>query len=134
MEIQSPEDLKKLYWDGTQNKIIRYYYYSQRGLDLFNAFRYVFMLIFAIYLALKLQNPLWLVVMFAVSLPLLIGLGWLAVHKVSKVVDWLSIEFATHWGRYTYTLQEDQNGLLRRILRNMLLVMRLTRKKNDKNT
>lgn len=110
------EDLKKKYWDGKHNELIRYYYYSQRGLALFNEFRYVFMVIFGIYLALKLSNPLWLVAMFAVSLPLLIGIGWLAVHKISKVVDWLNVEFATHWGRYTYTLQENQNKILQEIL------------------
>jgi hypothetical protein len=112
-------DLKKRYWDGKQNQLIRYYYYSQRGLALFNEFRYVFMVIFGVYLAMKLTNPVWLVVMFAVSLPLLIGVGWLAVHKVSKVVDWLNVEFATHWGRYTFTLQELQNKLLEDILKEL---------------
>lgn len=109
------EDLKEKYWDGNANKIIRYYYYSQRGLALFNEFRYVFMLIFGVYITLKLQNPLWLVGMFLISIPILIGVGWVAVHHVSKVVDWLSIEFSTHWGRYTYDLQEQQNRILTEI-------------------
>ncbi len=101
------EQLKNKYWDGTTNKIIRYYFYSQRGLDLFNQFRYLFMVIFGIYLLFKFNNPLYLVGMFIISLPILILLGYVSVHYVGKVLDWLSVEFSTHFSRYQYTLLEQ---------------------------
>lgn len=63
----------------------------------------------------KLTNPLWLVGMFLISSPILIVIGYIAVHRISKVVDWLNIEYSTHWGRYGFTLQEDQNKYLREI-------------------
>lgn len=110
------DDLKKKYWDGNGNKVIRYYFYSQRGLALFNEFRYLFMLIFGIYITMKLTNPFWLVGMFTVSVPLLCVVGYVSVHHVSKVMDWLSIEFSTYWGRRSYTLLEDQVKHLKEIV------------------
>lgn len=106
MEILKAMD-KENYWNGTQNRIIRYYFYSQRGLGLFNEFRYIFMLIFGIYITFKLTNPLWLFGMFAVSLPALIFVGFISVHYVGKVVDFLNVQFSTHWTRYQFQLQED---------------------------
>jgi hypothetical protein len=96
------------HWDGTKNKIVRYYFYSQRGLALFNEFRYLFMLLFGIYVLLKLQNPIWLLVMFLTALPLLIGFGWLQVHHMAKIINWLDVEFASYWSRYSFELQERQ--------------------------
>lgn len=94
-------------WQGTINKIIRYYFYVQRGLMLFNEFRYLFMLIFGAYYTLKLTNYAWLVAMFFASIPVLILAGWSSVHKIGHVVDWLNIEFSTHWGRYQFKLLEE---------------------------
>ena len=99
---------KKQYWDGKANKVIRYYFYSQRGLALFNEFRYLFMVIFGAYVLMKLSNPWWLVVMFVISFPLLCLFGWLQVHRMAKVMDWLNIEFSTFWSRYSFDLQERQ--------------------------
>ena len=97
---------RDLYWNGTRNKAIRYFYYSQRGLDLFNQFRYLLMAIFGVYLLLKLSNPLWLLAMFAISFPLLVLAGYYQVHHMSKVIDWLNTEFATYWSRYSFSLSE----------------------------
>lgn len=114
--LKQSEDLKKKYWNGSTNKFIRYYFYSQRGLALFNEFRYLFMLIFGIYITFKLTNPIYLVGMFLISTPLLILVGYVSVHYVSKVMDWLSVEFSTHFGRYSYTLLEAQLEKLGEIL------------------
>jgi hypothetical protein len=102
------DNMKDKYWDGKTNTAIRYYFYSQKGLDLFNQFRYLLMLIFGVYVTMKLSNPVWLVVMFVVSCPILILIGYVAVHHVNKVMDWLNIEFATYWSRYQFDLQERQ--------------------------
>ena len=105
----------KAYWDGNQNKVIRYYFYSRRGLELFNEFRYLIMVIFGVYYTLKMSHPILLVLMFAISIPVLCIAGWVSVHKMSKVIDWLNVEFSTHWGRYGYELQEKQNKILSEI-------------------
>lgn len=110
---------KELYWHGRTNKFIRLYFYSQRGLALFNEFRYVFMLIFGLYVILKLSNPIWIFVMFLVICPILVVVGWIQVHRMAKVIDWLNIEFASHWSRYGYELQERQNKILTGILKSV---------------
>jgi hypothetical protein len=99
---------KKAHWDGSKNKAIRWYFYTQRGLALFNEFRYLLMGIFGIYLLMKLDNPLWLFMMFVVSVPILVFFGWLQVHHMAKVINWLDIEFASYWSRYSFELQERQ--------------------------
>ena len=99
---------KQQYWDGSKNKAIRFYFYSQRGLALFNEFRYLLMAIFGLYLLMKLSNPVWFLVMFMISCPALIMFGWIQVHHLAKVMDWLNIEFATYWSRYQFDLQERQ--------------------------
>jgi len=94
------------HWKGLTNRLIRYYYYCQRGLALFNEMRYVILVIFGIYVAMKLTNPLWMVLMFIVCVPILIIAGWISVFKLGKVIDWLNIEFSSHFSRYGYELQE----------------------------
>ena len=110
-QMKSPNEdshaLKSQYWDGFKNKSIRYYYYVRRGLELLNEFRYLIMGILGFYYALKLDNPMMMVVMFGASIPILIILGWLMVHHIAKVIEWLNIQYSTHWSRYTYDLQEE---------------------------
>lgn len=117
--IEMPNE-KKLYWDGNKNKSIRIYFYSQRGLALFNEFRYLFMLIFGLYMLMKLSNPIWLAVMFFIASPVLVIFGWFQVHHMAKVINYLDVEFATFWTRYSFDLQkrtvtalEDINGKIK---------------------
>jgi len=100
------------YWKGKKNKAIRYYFYIQKGLELLNEFRYLIMSIFAIYYALKMDN-IWLIpLMFIIALPVLIFFGWLSVHHMKKVTEYLQIQFSTHWARYQFYLLEKQITLL----------------------
>lgn len=100
-------DLKKLYWDGTLNKVLRFWFYLTKGIDIFNQFRYLFALFLGIYFTLKLTNGLWLVAMILVSLPLLILIGYFSVHHVGKVLDWLNVKFSTHYSLHQITLLEE---------------------------
>lgn len=100
------------YWQGNRNKSIRYWFYISRGLDLFNNFRYVFMLIFGVYYTLKLHNYSWLIIMFVVIVPILGAIGYASVHHMGKVIDWLNVKFSTHYANYTYELMEQQVDLL----------------------
>ncbi|NJO00409.1 MAG: hypothetical protein HC880_00840 [Bacteroidia bacterium] len=107
MSLLSSNDKHDQYWKGRRNKAIRFYFYTQKGLSLLNEFRYLIMTILAVYALLKLDNPLYMVLMFFGSVPVLIALGWLAVHKIDKVIEYLNIQYATHWSRYQVDLQEQ---------------------------
>jgi hypothetical protein len=101
------EDLRDKYWNGAKNKVIRYYFYVRKGLELLNEFRYLIMGILGFYYALRLSNPFMLVIMFCIAVPILIVFGWLSVHHISRVVEWLAVQYSTHWSRYSYDLQEE---------------------------
>lgn len=103
---------KSEYWNGNKNKMIRYYFYMQRGLALLNEFRYLIMAIFALYIMFKLDNPVLLIVMFLVAVPILVALGYLCVHHIAKVIEYLNIQYATYWSKYSIGLQEKQLKLL----------------------
>lgn len=100
------------YTKGKKNWVVRQYFYVQRGLALLNEFRYLFMGILAAYYTLKMDNPAIIVIMFILAVPALCFVGWVSVHYVAKVLDFLNIEYATTWGRYTYDLAEKQIQLL----------------------
>lgn len=100
------DDDKKTYWHGAENKFIRFYFYVLRGLDILNTFRNCILAIFGIYYTLKLDNPVYLLLMFIVSLIVLCLCGYISVHRIGKVVDWLNVRFSTHYGAYQINLQE----------------------------
>ncbi len=108
-------DLREIYWDGKKNKFIRYYYYARKGLELLNEFRYLVMAVLGFYFALRMDSPILIPLMFLLSIPALIFFGWLSVHHISKVCEWLNIQFSTHWSRYTYDLQEEMIKHLKEI-------------------
>lgn len=112
----STELLRQQYLDGKRNQLIRVYFYINRGVQLVNEFKYVFAGILGIYYTLKLGSPLWIAVMLFLSIPFLAIIGWIAVNKMSKVLDWLGIEFGSYWARYQYTLMEKQVDLLEQIV------------------
>lgn len=97
---------REKYWNGAENKAIRYWFYIMRGLDIFNQFKYLVAAIFAIYWMLKLNNPIVLVLIFLGCLPVLFIIGWYSINRMGKVIDWLSVEFSSHWSRYSFELQE----------------------------
>lgn len=86
------------HWTGTKNKLIRYYFYCNKGLDTFNQFRYVIMAVFGIYYTLHLHAPILLLVMLAVSIPILTIIGYYCVHHINKVTDYLNTQFGTYYG------------------------------------
>lgn len=110
----SPEH-RKNYWDGHRNKLIRYYFYIQKGLALLNEFRYLIMAVMATYALLKLDNPWMMPLMFAGSIPILLILGYISVHYMSTVMDFLGIQFGTHFGRRSVELQEETLAVLKEL-------------------
>jgi len=101
------------YWSGNKNKSIRYYFYLTRGLDIFNNFRYVIMAIIGVYVLLKFTQPILLLVMFAISIPILLVMGYYSVHHIGRVIDWLNVKFSTHYGAYQIKLLEEIRDALK---------------------
>jgi hypothetical protein len=103
--LNKEENLKK-YWDGLPNKLIRYWFYLLRGLDAFNQFKYLIGAIIALCWMYNLKHPVYVITSFLICIPILIVIGYYYVHYVGKVIEWLGVEFSSHWGRYSFDLQE----------------------------
>jgi hypothetical protein len=110
----SPE-LRKQFWDGNWNKLVRHYFYVNKGLQLFNEFRYVVMTVGIIYAFLRFDNILLLPLMFFGFIPFLDFFGWLSVHKMDRITEFLQTRYATHYSHYNIELQEEQLRLLKEI-------------------
>jgi hypothetical protein len=91
---------------GGRNRAIRYYFYAKKGLEVINEFRYIFMAVFGVYYLTKMSNPFLLVLMFVIAIPLMAFIGWLSVHYMAVVLEFLSIRYTTAWAKYGYELQE----------------------------
>lgn len=104
--IKFISDNEKEMLSGGKNKAVRWYFYAQNGLNILNEFRYLVMCIMGAYYLLKIDNPMVMVIMFAISLPVLIIIGWFAVHYMSVVLEFLGIRYTTACGKYSFELQE----------------------------
>lgn len=119
MRNVDPTELDQQNFPGLHNRLIRYYFYVNQGLNILNNFRNLFLVIFAAYFALKLDNYWLLVGMFIPSIIGLMILGYYATHYMNKITDWLSLRFSTTYGIRQFnltqgiydTLQEIKNRL-----------------------
>ena len=112
--------MKQNYLKGRQNAAIRTYFYINSGLTIMNNFRNLGLGIFALYFALKLTNPLLLIAMFVMALPILAIVGYYNVHVMAKVIEWLSIKFSTHYQKENFDNVGKQVLLLKKIADNTL--------------
>ena len=99
-------------YKGKETLLIRLYFYLNNGLGVVNDFRNLFLGLFALYYTLKLQNPWILLGLFLVSLPTLCIMGYVNVHKVSKIKDWLNIKYGSHYGIEQFNLMKKMVELL----------------------
>lgn len=113
--MQDPNEFDEALFPGLENHLIRYYYYLQRGLDILNSFRNLFLGILGLYFVLKIDNWWILVAMFIPSVLALMIAGYYATHRVNKVLDWLGLRFATHYGIRQYNLQQGIYDTLQEI-------------------
>ena len=115
----SPAEMAVLaeeYWHGGKNVLVRYYLYAQRGLSLINDFKYLGAGIFGLYILAKFTNPIWILLMTAVSLPPLIILGRWQLYRVSRIGEWVSRQFGTVLGYNEYNMYVKQTELQKKIL------------------
>ena len=103
------------YWSGFWNHAIRYYFYVNTGLNVFNNFKYLVAAIFGIYILLHLKNGMWLLIMSGISIPILGVIGYYSVHYINRVQDYLNVKYGTHYSLLNITLlQEILNELKKR--------------------
>jgi len=95
--------------------LIKLYFYVTSGQAFVDRFRYLIMGVFALYVMLKLTNPVYLVVMLLAAVPVLFVLGWYEIHKISKVRERLSVKYGTHYTLKSFELQEESVKLLQEI-------------------
>lgn len=103
------KEIREKYYNGFRNKAIRIYYYLDRGLDLMNQFKYLVAGILAFYYFLKVDSIKIMLFMFIGAIPILIGGGYLWTRHGLKVIEYLNLKLATHFGQYGIRLQEKQN-------------------------
>ena len=103
------------YLTGIKNWFIRCYFYLEQGLNVLNIFRNLFLGIFAVYIALKLSNYLYMLGMFALAVPILIIVGYYSVHHIAKIKEWLGIKFSTHYAMQSFNYSKDTVELLQKI-------------------
>lgn len=98
-----------------KESLIKLYFYVTSGQLVVDRFRYLIMGVFALYVMLKLSNPLYIVVMLVLAIPVLFVLGWYEIHKISKVRERLSTQYGTHYTLKSFELQEESVKLLQDI-------------------
>jgi hypothetical protein len=42
-------------------------------------------------------------------------MGYLATHHINKIMDWLNIQFGTHYGIETFKLQQEIRDAVKKI-------------------
>lgn len=118
----SEEDIFKddsTYLKGKENWLIRAYFYCSNGLMVLNEFRNLFLGILGLYIALKWENYFLAVCLFLACVIILTFVGYYRVHKVGKMIEWLSVRFSSHFGQKSYNYQKESYELLVEI-RNLL--------------
>ncbi len=107
-EINNP-DVRRDYYEGRLNKVVRTYWYLDLGLELVNKFKYIVAGILALAVILQVENSLkWIVTIFFIALPILTVAGYLWARFGVRVVEYLDLKLATHFGQYSIKLQEKQ--------------------------
>lgn len=111
----NPEQSDHVYMPGAENRLIRYYFYLNAGLNILNQFRNLFLGIFAAYFTLKLTNYYLIPLFFLVAVIALTITGYYVVHRVNKVSEWLNTRFSTHFGIKTFDIQQETLKTLQEI-------------------
>ncbi len=115
MTKRNPFEEDKIYLRGRENWLIRMYYYLENGLNILNEFRNLFLGLFGLYIILKLDSYIWLIVMAVPAMIILTFVGHYNVHKLSKMKEWLGTRFSTHYGLLNFNYNEQQTHLLEEI-------------------
>lgn len=113
--MDNPQKFDHIYMPGLENRLYRYYYYLNAGLNIVNNFRNLILALLGFYYVLKLDMPWLLPVMFLISAVILTIVGYYVVHRVNKVSEWLGIRFSSHYAIKQFNFQEGIYNTLQEI-------------------
>lgn len=111
--LLQPDDAK--YLKGKENWLIRMYYYLRNGLSMLNDFHNVFLGMITLAITFKITS---ITFMLAIAIPgtlIFIILGYYNVHRISKMNEWLSMRFSTHYSIKSFNFTQGQYELLTEI-------------------
>lgn len=103
------------YLKGWRNFFIRAYFYLLNGVNFVSDFRNIGLAIFGLYITLKLENPYDMAFMLLGAILVLTPLGYFMVHKVSRVKEWLTTKYGSHYAIKNFDFVEAQYNTLKRI-------------------
>ena len=86
------DSLGQKYWEGRENYFIRYWTYLDRGLEVFNKFKYYIgfpIAVAAIFPFMK-DHMIWVIGLTIIGLPVLIIVGRYQLHKVAKTTEYVN--------------------------------------------
>jgi len=95
------------HWVGWKNKLIRYWFYINTGLGIFNQFKYLIAAIIGLYWTLHLKNHWYLIWMTIGSIPALGIIGYYSIHHCNKVMDWLGFKFGSYYTLHQIKVLEE---------------------------
>lgn len=116
MKNETNDDYHSKSW---MNLAKKGYFYLGRGLAELNNWKNLFIGIIGLCIAVKIESIWIMAVIFAISIPILIVAGYVMVHRVSRMMDYLSIKFGSHFATRNFDYVEGQYELMKEI-RNML--------------
>lgn len=108
-----PDDDKYLH--GKENWGMRMYYYLQNGLGMLNDFHNIFLALITLALTFHVRNIPLISGITIISLVGFVFIGYYNVHRFSKLRDWLSMRFGTHYGIQSFNFTQGQYELLTEI-------------------
>lgn len=115
MIFKQIEDQQPAFWEGRSNIFVRLITYAKIGVNQINDYKYIGAAIFGVYYTFKLSNPIWLIVMGLVSLPLIILLGRWWLYKGSKASEFVTTQKGSVLGYNQFNAQVKIIELLEEI-------------------
>ena len=94
--IEQTDELKNKYWDGWLNGICRLWYYFIRGLEIFDKFKYFFIVFGGLYYLIGKKHLVLLCICVGAAIPIILLIGFFSVHKLGGVLDYLNTKFSTY--------------------------------------
>lgn len=114
-ERQLEEQNKKEYWYGTENRLIRWYFYVSQGAGLTNNLRNLVEVSLVTYFFLKLSDIRILIAMLIIGTIILGFVGRYYVHRMARVMDWNTTKFSSFQAINQLGLLEEIRNELRKL-------------------
>src|SRR3990167_2978013 len=111
------DSLGQQYWEGRENYLLRYWTYLDRGLEVFNKFKYYigFPIAVGAFFPFMKGHLIWLGGVMVIGLPILILIGRYQLHKVAKTTEYVNAISGTLFQFKGMELGIEQINILKEI-------------------